>query len=117
MADQDNDKSFNGGKFPNRAPNRERGMAIEEFVDEAAVNRPDPEEEKGTEATNAVPRSKFRAFGADGERSKIGAAMETALANPLLFVAAAAAIPLLAVFWGLSRRRKNKADEDYDIGL
>jgi len=44
--------------------------------------------------------------------------MESAFANPLLLVAAAAAIPLMALFWGLSRLKKRKSrEDDYDIGL
>ena len=115
MADQKDTEGLGGGKFPNRAPNKDKGIAIEEFVDESAVNRPAPPPTSGKEEKKK-PGAKFSALG-NGGPSKIGSAVETALSNPLLLIATAAALPLLLVFWGISRKRRRDRDDEYDIAL
>jgi hypothetical protein len=98
------DAEWNGGKFPNRAPDRDKGMAIEEFVDEDAVNRPQPEQpDRGVGSETTKPEE---------GKARFGAVLEKALANPMLLVAAAAALPLLLVFWGVSRRRRRRFEEE-----
>lgn len=97
------DADWNGGKFPNRAPDRDKGMAIEEFVNDDAVNRPRPQR-PDPDILSDTPNPP------EG-KAKFGAAIERALANPMLLIAAAAALPLLLVFWGVSRRRRRRHDE------
>lgn len=115
MADEKKNE-HGGGKFPNRAPDKNEGLAIEEFVDDDAVNqRETPKPPPGSTGTPDKDRSSsgrtFEAVGGGGETSRIAGAVESAFKNPLLLIATAAAIPLLLVFWGVSRHRSRRDEE------
>lgn len=87
-----------GGKLPNKA---RRGMALEEFIDSAGVN-----------SSETAVGSPPPALPAKRDPSAVGRAVEKILANPTLVIAGLAAIPILLVVWGMTRRRRRHEDEE-----
>lgn len=75
------------------------GLSVSEFIDSAGVNS----RETGVGSPGSAPETK--------NKGKLGRAVEKALANPTLLIAGLAAIPVLFVVWGLTRRRKRHEDE------
>jgi hypothetical protein len=77
-----------------------RGVSQPEFLDSAGVN------------------SRETAVGAEPGREvatkpgTMGRMVEKALANPTLLIAGLAALPVLFVVWGLTRRRQRPKDDE-----
>lgn len=75
------------------------GLSVSEFIDSAGVNS----RETGVGSASSAPETT--------SKGKLGRAVEKALSNPTLVIAGLAAIPVLFVVWGLTRRRKRNRDE------